>query len=193
MAARENEHTLYAVTTRSAFKYQGDRENNEGNKEVGGAGSFDSDRGVEVVSLEVEGKSEEKREDPVMVEGPTSVKERVIEKPILHLNSHDLLVGENGGDTICEPDPIGEVMKVLFGKETVMDSNSLCSKMDGLDRCVLRDTGQGVKGKGQVPGDQCSVCHKLTTGVRLVVLKAENGREWQGHRVQRLTGGRIHL
>ncbi|KAL5823058.1 hypothetical protein ACOSQ4_020958 [Xanthoceras sorbifolium] len=115
-----------------------DRENNEGSKEVGGVGSFDSDRGIEVMRLEDEGKSEERREVPL----------RVMEEPILHLNSHDLLVGEKGGDTMCEPDPIGNVVRVLFGEETVMDSNSLCSEKDGLDRGVLRDTGQGVKGKG---------------------------------------------
>ncbi|KAL5777946.1 hypothetical protein ACOSP7_010872 [Xanthoceras sorbifolium] len=88
-----------------------------------------------------------------LVESPTSVNERVMEEPILHLNSHDLLVRENGGDTMCEPDPIGNVVRVLFGEETVMDSNSLCSEKDGLDRGVLRDTGQEVKGKCQVSGD----------------------------------------
>ncbi|KAL5832016.1 hypothetical protein ACOSQ4_017370 [Xanthoceras sorbifolium] len=73
-----------------------------------------------------------------------------MDEPILHLNSHDLLVVEKGGDTMCERDPIGNVVRVLFGEEMVMDSNSLCSENDGLDRGELRDTGQGVKGKGQV-------------------------------------------
>ncbi|KAL5834883.1 hypothetical protein ACOSQ4_014380 [Xanthoceras sorbifolium] len=126
--------------------------------------SFDSDRGIEVVRLEDEGKSEERREVPVTVEGPTSVKERVMKEPIFHLNSHDLLVGEKGGDTMCERDPIGNVVRVLFGEETVMDSNSLCSENDGLDEFVLRDLRQGVKGKGQVSGDQYSVCHKPDDG-----------------------------
>ncbi|KAL5782771.1 hypothetical protein ACOSP7_007800 [Xanthoceras sorbifolium] len=153
-----------------------DRENNEGSKEVGGVGSFDSDRGIEVVRLEDERKSEERREVPITVKGPTSVKERVMEELILHLNSHNLLVGENGGDTMCEPDPIGIVVRVLFGEETVMDSNSLCSEKDGLDRGVLRDTGQGVKGKYQVSGDRYSVCHKPNDGGEVSSTK---GRKWK--------------
>ncbi|KAL5854525.1 hypothetical protein ACOSQ4_004327 [Xanthoceras sorbifolium] len=96
-----------------------------------------------VVRLEDEGKSEERREVPVMMEGPTSVKERVMKEQILHLNSYDLLVGEKGGDTMCEPDPIGNVVRALFGEETVMDSNSLRSEKDGLNRGVLRDGGEG--------------------------------------------------
>ncbi|KAL5824635.1 hypothetical protein ACOSQ3_020698 [Xanthoceras sorbifolium] len=153
-----------------------DRENNEGSKEVGDVGSFDSDRGIEVVRLEDEGKSEERREVPITVEGPTSVKEMVMEEPILHLNSHDLLVGEKGGDTMCELDPIGNVVRVLFGEETVMDSNLLCSENDGLDRGVLRDTGQGVKSKGQVSGDQYSVCHNPDDGGDVSSTK---GRKWK--------------
>ncbi|KAL5780433.1 hypothetical protein ACOSQ2_011170 [Xanthoceras sorbifolium] len=107
-----------------------------------------------------------------LVEGPTSVNERVMEESILHLNSHDLLVREKGGDTMCEPDPIGNVVRVLFGKEAVMDSNSLCSeKKDGLDR------GYSM---GYKPDDGGEV-------------SSTKGREWQGHRVQRLVGGIIHL
>ncbi|KAL5847186.1 hypothetical protein ACOSQ3_010710 [Xanthoceras sorbifolium] len=153
-----------------------DRENNEGSKEVGGLGSFDSDRGIEVVRLEDEGKSEERRNVPVTVKGPTSVKEKVMEEPILHLNSHDLLVGEKGSDTMCEPDPIGNVVRALFGEKTVMDSNSLCSENDDLDRGVLRDTGQGVKGKGQVSGDQYFVCYKPDNGGEVSSTK---GRKWK--------------
>ncbi|KAL5832251.1 hypothetical protein ACOSQ4_017605 [Xanthoceras sorbifolium] len=153
-----------------------DRENNEGSKEVGGVESFDSDRGIEVVRLEDEGKSEERREVPVTVEGPILVKERVMEKPILHLNSHDLLVGEKSGDTMCEPDPIGNVVKVLFGEETVMDSNSLCSEKDGLDRGVLRYTGQGMKGKDQISRDQYSVCYKPDDRGEVSSTK---GRKWK--------------
>ncbi|KAL5864667.1 hypothetical protein ACOSQ3_002181 [Xanthoceras sorbifolium] len=129
-----------------------------------------------VVRLEDEGKSKERREVPVTVKGPTSVKERVMEEPILNLNSHDLLVGEKSGDTMCEPNPIGNMVKALFGKETVIDSNSLCSENDGLDRGVLRDTGQGVKGKGQVLGDQYSVCHKPDDGGEVSSTK---GRKWK--------------
>ncbi|KAL5776266.1 hypothetical protein ACOSP7_009192 [Xanthoceras sorbifolium] len=92
----------------------------------------------------------------VTVEGPTSVKERVMEEPILHLNSHDLLVGEKGGNTMCEPDSIGNVVRALFGEETVMDSNSLCSEKDGLD--------------------QYSVCHKPDDGVEVSSTK---GRKWK--------------
>ncbi|KAL5821045.1 hypothetical protein ACOSQ3_022927 [Xanthoceras sorbifolium] len=134
-----------------------DRENNEGSKEVGGVGSFDSDMGIEVVRLEDEGKSEERREVPVTVEGPTSVKERVMKESILHLNSHDLLVGEKGSDTMCKPDPIGNVVRVLFGEETVMDSNSLCSEKDSLDRGY-------------------SVCHKPDDGGEVSSTK---GRKWK--------------
>ncbi|KAL5823442.1 hypothetical protein ACOSQ4_021342 [Xanthoceras sorbifolium] len=122
----------------------GDRENNEGSKEGGGAGSFDSDKGVEVASLEDEGKSEERR--------------------------------EKGDDSMCEPDPIGEVVRVLFGEETVMYSISLCNEMEGLDRGVLRDTGQGVKGKGQVSGDQSPVCYKLDDGGEV---SSPKGRKWK--------------
>ncbi|KAL5767746.1 hypothetical protein ACOSQ2_014529 [Xanthoceras sorbifolium] len=146
------------------------------NWKVGAVESFDSDRGIEVVRLEDEGKSEERREVPVTVEGPTSVKERVMKEPIFHLNSHDLLVGEKGGDTMCERDPIGNVVRVLFGEETVMDSNSLCSENDGLDEFVLRDLRQGVKGKGQVSGDQYSVCHKPDDGGEVSSTK---GRKWK--------------
>ncbi|KAL5831077.1 hypothetical protein ACOSQ4_016431 [Xanthoceras sorbifolium] len=149
-----------------------DRENNERSKEVGSVESFDNDRGIQVVRLKDEGKSEERREVPVTVEGPTSIKERVMEEPILHLNSHDLLVGEKGGDTMCEPDPIDNMVRVLFGEETVMDSNSLCGENDGLDR----DTGQGLKGKGQVSGDQYSVCHKPDDGGEVSSTK---GRKWK--------------
>ncbi|KAL5799215.1 hypothetical protein ACOSQ3_032293 [Xanthoceras sorbifolium] len=109
-----------------------------------------------VVRLEDDGKSEERREVPITVEGPTSVKKRVMEEPILHLNSHDLLVGEKGGNNICEPDPIGNVVRALFGEETVMDSNSLCSEKDGLD--------------------QYSVCHKPDDGAEFSSTK---GRKWK--------------
>ncbi|KAL5780434.1 hypothetical protein ACOSQ2_011171 [Xanthoceras sorbifolium] len=91
-----------------------------------------------------------------LVEGPTSVNERVIEEQILHLNSHDLLVRVKGGDTMCEPDPIGNVVKVLFGEETVMDSNSLCSENDA--------------------GDQYSVCHKPDDEGEVSNTK---GRKWK--------------
>ncbi|KAL5797454.1 hypothetical protein ACOSQ2_002274 [Xanthoceras sorbifolium] len=82
-----------------------------------------------------------------------------MEEPILHLNSHDLLVGEKGGDTMCEPDPIGNVVRVLFGEETVMDSNSLCSEKDG-----------------QVLRDQYSVCHKPNDGGEV---NSTKGRKWK--------------
>ncbi|KAL5763995.1 hypothetical protein ACOSP7_016348 [Xanthoceras sorbifolium] len=82
-----------------------------------------------------------------------------MEEPILHLNSHDLLVGEKGGDTMCEPDPIGNMVRVLFGEETVMDSNSLCGENDG-----------------QVSGDQYSVCHKPDDGGEVSSTK---GRKWK--------------
>ncbi|KAL5849787.1 hypothetical protein ACOSQ4_007800 [Xanthoceras sorbifolium] len=69
---------------------------------------------------------------------------------------HDLLVGEKGGITMCEPDPIVNVVRALFGEETVMDSNSLCSENDGLD--------------------QYSVCHKPDDGVEVSSTK---GRKWK--------------
>ncbi|KAL5756647.1 hypothetical protein ACOSQ2_021393 [Xanthoceras sorbifolium] len=147
-----------------------------GSKEGGGAGSFDSDKGVEVASLEDEGKSKERREALVTVVGPTLVKEWVTDEPILHLNSHDHLVGEKGDDSMCEPDPISEVVRVLFGEETVMYSISLCNEMEGLDRGVLRDTGQGMKGKGQVSGDQSPVCYKLDDGGEV---SSPKGRKWK--------------
>ncbi|KAL5777556.1 hypothetical protein ACOSP7_010482 [Xanthoceras sorbifolium] len=78
-----------------------------------------------------------------------------MEEPILHLNSHDLLVGEKGGDTMCEPDPIGNVVRALFGEKTVMDSNSLCSENDG---------------------DQYFVCHKPDNGGEVSSTK---GRKWK--------------
>ncbi|KAL5805314.1 hypothetical protein ACOSQ3_032114 [Xanthoceras sorbifolium] len=74
-----------------------------------------------------------------------------------------------------------------------MDSNSLCSKKDGLDIGVLQDMGQRVKGKGQVPGDQYFVCHKPDDGGEVSSTK---GRKWnrmarsQGSKVG---GGIIHL
>ncbi|KAL5813614.1 hypothetical protein ACOSQ4_024255 [Xanthoceras sorbifolium] len=83
---------------------------------------------------------------------------------------------------------------ILHLNKTVMDSNSLCSEKDGLDRGVLQDTGQGVKGKGQVSRDQYSVCHKLDDGGEVSSTK---GRKWkrmarsQGSKAG--GGGIIHL
>ncbi|KAL5856933.1 hypothetical protein ACOSQ3_004391 [Xanthoceras sorbifolium] len=94
-----------------------------------------------------------------------------MKEQILHLNSYDLLVGEKGGDTMCEPDPIGNVVRALFGEETVMDSNSLRSEKDGLNRGVLRDGGEG-----QISGDQYSMCHKPNDGGEVSSTK---GRKWK--------------
>ncbi|KAL5789686.1 hypothetical protein ACOSQ2_004574 [Xanthoceras sorbifolium] len=91
-----------------------------------------------------------------MVEGPISVKERVIEEPILHLNSHNLLVGEKGGNTMCEPGLIANVVRALFGEEKVMDSNLLYIENDGLD--------------------QYSMCHKPDDRVEVNNTK---GRKWK--------------
>ncbi|KAL5761874.1 hypothetical protein ACOSP7_018138 [Xanthoceras sorbifolium] len=126
--------------------WRGDRDTNEGSKAAEVEGSFESDRGTNVMSKEAKEKSEERREAPVVVVGSTSIKDRVMEELILHLNNNYLLVGEKGGDTVCEPDPLREVVRALFEVEMVINSNSLCSEMNGMDRGVLRDTGQGVKG-----------------------------------------------
>ncbi|KAL5759619.1 hypothetical protein ACOSQ2_018457 [Xanthoceras sorbifolium] len=160
-----------------------------GSKAAGVKGSFESDRGTNVMSKEAKEKSEERREAPVVVVGSTSIKDRVMEELILHLNNNYLLVGEKGGDTVCEPDPLREVVRALFEVEMVINSNSLCSEMNGMDRGVLRDTGQGVKGKGQVLGDQSSVCHKLDDEGEVSCPKNRKWKRMAGSQGLKVGGG----
>ncbi|KAL5748297.1 hypothetical protein ACOSQ2_025594 [Xanthoceras sorbifolium] len=117
--------------------WKSDRSTNKDSKDAGGEWSFNSDKSIDEVSKEAGRKSEESREMTGLVLGSNPVKKRLVEEPILHLNSFDLLVGKKGGDTVFEPNLLGYVVSVISGAETVIDSNTLGSKVDGLARDVL--------------------------------------------------------
>ncbi|KAL5767943.1 hypothetical protein ACOSQ2_014726 [Xanthoceras sorbifolium] len=88
------------------------------------------------------------------------VNEWLMEEIVLHLNCCDLLVGEKDSNTIFELGLLDDVVSVIYGAETVIDSHNLGSEFDGNVRGVLVDIGQIVKGKGKGTGDQTSVHQK---------------------------------
>ncbi|KAL5840770.1 hypothetical protein ACOSQ4_013378 [Xanthoceras sorbifolium] len=117
------------------------------------------------MSKDALGKSENSREVTGLVLGSNYVKERLL-------------------------DLLGDVVSVISGAETVIDSNTLGGEVDGLARGVLIDTSQYKKGKGQDSGDQSSVYHKDDGGE----VNSPKGRKWKRMArayVSKAAGGQI--